>query len=76
MTGNKYGCGKEKAEKARNVEKLTDEKLDEVSGGMHVCVICRPHKKPKGVEDEPHVQPLCQPQLAGPEPQPCIPRGY
>jgi hypothetical protein len=74
MTGSKNGSGKE--ERAGNVEQLTDEKLDKVSGGMHVCVICRPHKKPKGVEDDPKAQPLCRPQLEGPEPRPCLPRGY
>ncbi len=51
MTGNKGGSGKE--EQAGNVEQLTDEKLDKVSGGMHVCVICPPRKKPTGIEDEP-----------------------
>lgn len=74
MTGNKDGSGKE--EKAGNVEQLTDEKLDRVSGGMHVCVICPPRKKPKGIEGDPEGQPLCKPQLEGPEPRPCIPRGY
>ncbi len=74
MTGNKGGSGKE--EQAGNVEQLTDEKLDKVSGGMHVCVICPPRKKPTGIEDEPGGQPLCKPQLEGPETRPCLPRGY
>jgi hypothetical protein len=71
MTGNNKGSGKK--EKAGNVEQLTDESLDKVSGGKKICVLCQPQYKDKADSGE---QPLCRPQLEGPESRPCLPRGY
>ncbi len=74
MTGNKDVSGKEKA---RNVEKLTDEKLDKVAGGK-VCLICQPqHENQTGgtVGCKPSWPPQCEPRKMEPEIHWCGPTG-
>ncbi|MDR7867152.1 MAG: hypothetical protein RIN56_10055 [Sporomusaceae bacterium] len=69
--------GADTKEKAGNVEKLTDEKLDKVSGGK-ICLICQPQheKRTEGkVGCKPSWPPQCEPHKAAPEIHWCGPTG-
>jgi hypothetical protein len=68
MTSDKKGSG-EKGKKERNIEQLTDEKLDRVSGGKQP-IICTPKTPCTPYEPcKPKLEPEwpCDPASCGPQ---------
>ncbi len=75
VCGKKGSCSEEKG---RNVEQLTDEKLDKVSGGKKVCLICQPQHENQSegkVGCKPSWPPQCDPRKMEPEIHWCGPTG-